>query len=105
MRGRSSRIHAVPLVYTAPSGEGRAMIDRMGSRGRAEAWRPWVPAGRRPAWAWPDAVSNLARGAGRQLREWTAAEVAPGRLVPWLAIGFGSGIVIYFALDREPALW
>src|SRR5205807_10468850 len=31
--------------------------------------------------------------------------VAPGRLVPWLAIAFGCGIVIYFALDREPAPW
>jgi competence protein ComEC len=81
------------------------MIDRTGSRGRAEAWRPWVAAGRRPAWVWPQALSALARGVARQVREWAAAEVTPGRLVPWLAIAFGSGIVSYFALDREPATW
>jgi competence protein ComEC len=31
--------------------------------------------------------------------------VAPGRLVPWLAIAFGFGIVGYFTADREPAWW
>ncbi len=31
--------------------------------------------------------------------------LAPGRLVPWLAIAFGSGIVVYFTAEREPALW
>jgi competence protein ComEC len=41
----------------------------------------------------------------RQLREWSLAELGPGRLVPWLAVSFGAGIVIYFALDREPAWW
>jgi competence protein ComEC len=34
-----------------------------------------------------------------------AQEVAPGRLIPWLPIGFGTGIVLYFAADREPSLW
>jgi competence protein ComEC len=85
--------------------EGRAMIDRVRSRGRAEAWRPWVAAGRRPAWIWPDAVSGLARGVARRIREWAEAEVTPGRLVPWLAIAFGCGVVVYFAIDREPAPW
>jgi len=37
--------------------------------------------------------------------EWAATEVAPGRLFPWLAVSFGAGIVLYFAADREPALW
>src|SRR5262249_41122498 len=27
------------------------------------------------------------------------------RLVPWLAIGFGLGIVLYFSIDQEPATW
>lgn len=40
-----------------------------------------------------------------RLREWAAAEVAPGRLMPWLPIGFGLGIVIYFAAEREPVWW
>jgi competence protein ComEC len=25
--------------------------------------------------------------------------------VPWLAIAFGCGIIVYFAVEREPALW
>lgn len=33
------------------------------------------------------------------------AEVAPGRLVPWLPVAFGFGIVGYFTADREPAWW
>jgi competence protein ComEC len=81
------------------------MIDQRGSRGRAEAWRPSIAAGRRPVWAWPEAISGLARGVARKIREWVEAEVAPGRLVPWLAIAFGCGIVVYFSLDQEPAPW
>jgi competence protein ComEC len=37
--------------------------------------------------------------------EWVAAEVAPGRLLPWLPVAFGTGIALYFAADREPAWW
>jgi competence protein ComEC len=40
-----------------------------------------------------------------RLREWAASEVAPGRLMPWLPVGFGLGIVVYFAAEREPAWW
>jgi competence protein ComEC len=32
-------------------------------------------------------------------------ETAAGRLVPWLAIGFGLGIILYFSIDQEPATW
>ena len=28
-----------------------------------------------------------------------------GRLVPWLAVLFGCGVIIYFSTDREPATW
>ncbi|MGA8929174.1 MAG: ComEC/Rec2 family competence protein [Pseudolabrys sp.] len=36
---------------------------------------------------------------------WAVAEVAPGRLMPWLPVAFGLGIAVYFTADREPALW
>ena len=85
------------------------MVEQDRARGRAEAWRPriapWAAAGRRPALAWPDGLAGLARGAAERARAWAAIEVGPGRLVPWLAIAFGSGIAIYFAIDREPAPW
>jgi competence protein ComEC len=83
----------------------RAVIEQGRSRGRAEAWRPWITAGRRPTLAWPQPLADFAQQALQRLREWAAAEVAPGRLVPWLAIAFGSGIIIYFAVEREPTLW
>ena len=85
------------------------MVEQDRARGRAEAWRPriapWAAAGRRPALAWPDGLAGLARGAAERVRAWAAIEVGPGRLVPWLAIAFGCGIAIYFAIDREPAPW
>jgi competence protein ComEC len=39
------------------------------------------------------------------LRNWIIAEIAPGRLMPWLAVAFGLGIAIYFTAEREPAIW
>src|SRR5215831_1043533 len=81
------------------------MVEQSRSRGRAEAWRPWIATGRRPALAWPQGLTDFARRAAQRVREWTAAEVAPGRLVPWLAIAFGCGTIIYFAVEREPAPW
>ncbi|HEY0303130.1 MAG TPA: ComEC/Rec2 family competence protein, partial [Rhizomicrobium sp.] len=39
------------------------------------------------------------------MSQWLAAEVAPGRLLPWLPVAFGTGIALYFAAEREPAWW
>ncbi len=39
------------------------------------------------------------------MRAWALVETGPGLLAPWLAVGFGVGIIVYFAADREPALW
>src|SRR5262245_31133935 len=81
------------------------MIGQGRSRGRAEAWRPWIATGRRPALAWPQGLTDFARRAAQRIQEWAAAEVAPGRLVPWLAIAFGCGTIIYFVAEREPTPW
>ncbi len=40
-----------------------------------------------------------------RVREWAAAEIAAGRLLPWLAVAYGAGIVLYFTAEREPRLW
>jgi len=58
-----------------------------------------------PHWAWPQGLTDFARRAAQRVREWAVAEVAPGRLVPWLAIAFGWWTIIYFAVEREPAPW
>ena len=81
------------------------MVEQGRARGRAETWRPWSAAGRRPAPAWVDDLVDLARRIAQRLREWALLEVGPGRLVPWLAIAFGCGITVYFTADQEPAVW
>jgi competence protein ComEC len=40
-----------------------------------------------------------------RLRQWAEAEVAPGRLMPWVPVAFGAGIVVYFTAGREPVWW
>jgi competence protein ComEC len=40
-----------------------------------------------------------------RIREWAAQELTIGRLLPWFAVAYGAGVVLYFAAEREPALW
>jgi len=68
---------------------------------RAGTW-PW-PVGIRPAWQVIRPRPNFALTA--QLRQWAAQEIAADRLLPWLAVAYGLGIVIYFTAEREPAWW
>ena len=60
---------------------------------------------RRGRLAAPDWLSALGLRGRRALSEWALAEVAPGRLLPWLPVAFGTGIALYFTADREPAWW
>ncbi len=78
------------------------MANWIGIGGRAATW-PQVAARLRRPFTWPGA--DLAFAAGERIRAWAAAEVAPGRLMPWLPVAFGLGVVVYFAADREPAWW
>jgi competence protein ComEC len=75
-------------------------------RPRAKAWAADVDVARRRAGlALPEAFAAQANRLGRLAAQWALAEVAPGRLMPWLAIAFGFGIVIYFTADHEPVWW
>ena len=79
---------------------------RARTRARTDA-RTW-PLGGRVAGAapgWFGLLAPLVQGAGARLSGWIAFDTAPGRLVPWLPIAFGLGVVLYFAADREPFLW
>src|SRR6185437_459692 len=77
-----------------------------GSRPRAKAWAAGLEAARRRAnLTLPDWLSVAADRYRRLLAQWIAAELAPGRLAPWLPVAFGCGIVLYFTADREPAWW
>ena len=53
----------------------------------------------------PDGLAGLTGRLRETISEWAAAEAAPGRLLPWIPVAFGLGIVGYFAADREPTWW
>jgi competence protein ComEC len=87
----------------ADEGEGRGgerarASARAGARAGARTWplggsrRPWVAA----AWPRPEFAVPA------RLREWAQAEAGAGRLFPWFAVAFGTGIVVYFTAEREP---
>jgi competence protein ComEC len=74
-------------------------------RGRGQA-TPWPLGGRREtAWHWPVSWNRFVQQIQTSLKDWALADVAPGRLVPWLPVAFGAGIVFYFAAEREPSGW
>ena len=64
-------------------------------RGRTRTWDVARPRGA----AWP----GVALGGAREvLARWFATDTAAGRLMPWLPICFGLGVVLYFTAEREP---
>src|ERR1043165_4584985 len=69
-------------------------------RGRVRTWDVARPRG--VVWL-PDA--HLAGGARATLERWFAVDTAAGRLLPWLPVCFGLGVVVYFTAEHEPALW
>jgi len=77
------------------------MAERHGAPGRVGTW----PGTTGIAAPWLRPLPGLAGPMAARLREWAALEVAPGRLMPWLPIGFGLGIVVYFSAEREPVWW
>ena len=80
------------------------MADEGRGRNRAQTGtRTWPVAGARRQWgaAWSRAEFTVPA----RLREWALAEVGAGRLLPWFAVAFGSGIVLYFTAEHEPVWW
>lgn len=71
------------------------------AQGRVGTWP--TPAGVPAPWLVP--VPVLAGPLAARLRQWAAAEVAPGRLMPWVPVAFGTGIALYFTAGREPVWW
>ncbi len=76
------------------------------TKARARAVAAGIDAARRRAGlTLSDGAIAEANRLRRLLSQWVLAEVAPGRLMPWLPVGFGFGIVLYFTAEREPAGW
>ncbi len=70
----------------------------------ASTWPDFWPVGRIRgasgiAWPGPEFVIPA------RIRKWAVLEVGAGRLLPWFAVAYGTGIVLYFAAEREPATW
>src|SRR5437588_3889628 len=66
--------------------------------GRVRTWDVARPRG----FVWP---SGAALGGARDvISRWFATDTAAGRLLPWLPICFGFGVVLYFTAAREPSL-
>jgi hypothetical protein len=73
---------------------------------RAKAWAAEIGAARRRAGLLlPEPLADALRRLRASVEQWAVSEVAPGRLAPWLPVGFGFGIVLYFTADHEPAWW
>src|SRR6202158_3332974 len=84
----------------------RAMASDDSTRTRAKAWAADIDAAQRRAGLMlPAGFADAADWLRRLLSEWALAEAAPGRLVPWLPVAFGFGIIGYFTADRAPAVW
>jgi len=74
-------------------------------RGRSTVWPAGIAAAGRRLVQWPAAFGRSGERLAAILQRWVVAELAPGRLMPWLAVAFGLGIASYFTAEREPALW
>jgi competence protein ComEC len=73
---------------------------------RAKAWAAGIGAARRRAGlVLPEGVSVPAERLRHVLSDWALAEVAPGRLMPWLPVAYGFGVVVYFTAAHEPSWW
>ncbi|HEV3185499.1 MAG TPA: ComEC/Rec2 family competence protein [Xanthobacteraceae bacterium] len=79
------------------------MSGRRGARERAATWPPRGPV-YGPALPWRSGWPWFAAAPFAPVRLWLAEEVGPGRLIPWLPIAFGSGILVYFAAQHEPIM-
>jgi competence protein ComEC len=72
-------------------------------RSRAGTWD--AAERRRRVLAWVGRAPGFGHAATQRLRNWAIADTGPGHLLPWLPVAFGLGVAIYFAADREPAVW
>jgi competence protein ComEC len=75
----------------------------MARGGRAQESARTIDAARPRGIAWPSAPSPS--GAREHVQRWLISDAAAGRLMPWLPVAFGVGIVLYFTADREPNPW
>jgi competence protein ComEC len=64
----------------------------------------WPPRGNAQAGGLAPSRFNAWPAFLEKLRAWVRAEAGASRLVPWVPIGFGTGIAFYFSATHEPVL-
>jgi competence protein ComEC len=80
------------------------MIEPSKARGRVWTWPPGAAGQGARGVVLPSRLSAYLDRARELIKQWLAAELGPGRLMPWLPVAFAAGIVAYFAADREPSV-
>ncbi len=77
----------------------------MARSGRAQE-SAWANGAAQPrAMAWPSAPAPSFSGARENIQRCLISDAAAGRLMPWLPIAFGIGVVFYFTSPSEPNRW
>jgi competence protein ComEC len=77
----------------------------MARGGRARESARAIDVARPRGIVWPSPRAPSFSGAREHLQRWLISDAAAGRLMPWLPIAFGFGIVLYFTAAREPNPW
>ena len=76
-----------------------------GAAGRAHGIAgTWPPRGAAQAGGFAPSSFRAWPAFLEKLRAWVRAEAGASRLVPWVPVGFGTGIALYFSADHEPVL-
>ncbi|MCC6949091.1 MAG: ComEC family competence protein [Bradyrhizobiaceae bacterium] len=80
-------------------------MSERGGQGPRAGRRAAVLGGRRAAADWAGRAGDLVAAAGEWIAGSLRAEADAGRLAPWLAVSFGTGVLLYFAAPSEPSLF
>ena len=79
-------------------------MSERGGQGSSARQRAAVLGGRRAAADWAGGAGDLVAAAGEWIAASLRAEADAGRLAPWLAVGFGTGVILYFVAPAEPEI-
>src|SRR5438552_13724543 len=77
----------------------------MAGGGRAQESARAIGGARPRAMPWPSAPAPSFSGVRENVRRWLTSDSTAGRLMPWLPIAFGVGVVFYFTAAGEPNPW
>src|SRR5438552_6410763 len=77
----------------------------MARGGRAQESARAIGVAQPRAMAWPSPRAPSFSPLRENVQRWLTSDAAAGRLMPWLPIAFGVGVVFYFTAASEPNPW